>query len=227
MDRSIRRYARFGGVLYLCVFIAATFGEVFVTGALVADGNAPRTAAKIAGDAQLWRLSVGAECVTLLCDVAIAWVLYVILRPAGQRLALLAAFFRLTYVAVYAGAVVANVMALRLAQARLADAAMFALRAHDAAFALGLVFFGGHLAIVGFLLAQRPIAQQWLAVILVITGACYIVNTFSGFVLPSLHAVLFPWILVPAFFGELGLTFWLLFDGPRVAAMWDETQSAP
>lgn len=211
MVPTYRTYARTAGALYLAIFVAALFGEVFVSGALVVDGDAIATAGKIVGSEQLWRLGIGAQAITLVCDVAVAWLLYVLLKPAGKDLALLAAFFRLTYVAVYAPAVVANAAALRLAKAHVSQAATYALHAHDAAFTLSLIFFGIHLALVGYLIARPPIGVQWLAIALEVTGVCYVVNSFLVFVAPSVSAVLFPWILLPPFVGELGLTFWLLF----------------
>lgn len=211
MIRNLRAYARTCGALYLVIFVAALFGEVFVSGSLVVGGDAVATAGRLAASEQLWRFGIGAQAVTLVCDVAVAGLLYVLLKPAGKNIALLAAFFRLTYVAVYAPAVLANLMALRFAQAHAVESSMFAVRAHDMAFALSLLFFGVHLVLAGYLIGRAPIAVPWLAVALEVTGVCYIVNTFSILVAPALHAVLYPWILLPAFFGEVGLTFWLLF----------------
>ena len=50
----------------------------------------------------------------MLCDVAIAWLLYVLLAPVNRNLALLSALFRIVYVSAYVPAVVANVMVLPL-----------------------------------------------------------------------------------------------------------------
>ena len=88
---------------------------------------------------------------------------------------------------------------------------MFAIRVHDVAFSLSLLFFGLHLVLAGYLISRPPIAVLWLAIVLEITGVCYLVNTLSALVAPPVHAVLYPWVLLPAFFGEIGLTFWLLF----------------
>lgn len=206
-----RAYARLGGALYVAIFMAALFGEVYVSGALVVDGDAAATAAKLVGSEQLWRLGIGAQALTLVLDATVAWLLYVLLRPAGKNVALLAAYFRLTYVALYAPAVLANITALRLAKTHHAEAAMVALHVHDMAFFLSLVFFGLHIVLVGYLIGRSPFGIRWLAIALEIAGVCYLADSASALVAPAVNAAVNPWIILPPFFAELALAFWLLF----------------
>jgi hypothetical protein len=207
---NLRIYARACGFIYVLIFLAA-FVSVGLAGGLVVTGNAGLTAQKILASEQLWRAGYSAEIFTMLCDVAIAWLLYVLLAPVNRNLALLAALFRITYVSAYVPAVVANAMVLPLLHEHLPQAAMLAVRAHDPAWAISLVFFGANLAIAGYLVARPPIGVRWLAVALEITGACYIINSFTIFLSPPLHTLIYPWILLPPFAGEVGLTLWLLF----------------
>jgi len=206
-----RTYARTCGVVYVLIFATAIPGELLVMGRLIVEGNPTATVAKILASQQLWRAGYSAEMLTMIFDVVIAWLLYVLLAPANRKLALLAAFFRLTYVAIYAPAVIANVAALPLAQQHLVTAVDFALHVHNEAFALSLIFFGANLAIAGFLIGCVPIGVRWLSMALEAAGAAYIVNSFALFLAPSVQAVFYPWILLLPFVGEIGLTLWLLF----------------
>jgi hypothetical protein len=43
----------------------------------------------------------------------------------------------------------------------------------------------------------------------------YLINSFALLLSPSLAAILFPAVLLPAFVGELLLTLWLLFANER------------
>lgn len=210
MSNNLRVYARACGFIYLLIFLSS-FVSVGLAGRLIVAGNAAATADKILASEQLWRAGYSAEIFTMLCDVAIAWLLYVLLAPVNRNLALLSALFRIVYVSAYVPAVVANLMVLPLLHQHLPQAAMLAVRAHDPAWAVSLVFFGASLALVGYLIARAPIGVLWLAIALEITGACYIINSFTIFLSPMVHAVIYPWILLPPFVGELGLTFWLLF----------------
>lgn len=209
MGQDARLYARTCGFIYVLIFLTA-FVSVGFAGRLVVEGDAHATATKILASEQLWRAGYSAEIFTMLCDVAVAWLLYVLLAPVNRSIALLAAFFRLTYVAGYVPAVLANVMVLPLLHQHLEQAAMFAVRAHDPAWSISLVFFGANLALVGYLIARAPIGVRWLAVALEVAGACYIINSFTIWMAPPVHAVIYPWILLPPFVGELSLTFWLL-----------------
>jgi hypothetical protein len=210
MTNSARLYARICGFIYVLIFVTGLFGIGYVEGRLIVDGDATATAARIAGAESLWRAGCFAEAFTMICDVAVAWLLYVLLMPVNRNVALLAALFRFAYVPIYGVSVLANYAALPLAQNGLAQATMFALRQHNAAFALSLLFFGTHLFLVGYLIARAPLNVQWLALALEIAGIAYVVNSTTIFVAPQVHAVLFPWILIPPFIGELSLTFWLL-----------------
>ncbi len=209
MAQDARVYARTCGLIYVLIFLSS-FVSVGFAGHLVVEGNAQATASNILASEQVWRAGYSAEIFTMLCDVAIAWLLYVLLGPVNSGIALLAAFFRLTYVAAYVPAVLANVMVLPLLHQHLQQAAMFAVRAHDPAWAISLVFFGANLALAGYLIARAPIGVRWLAVALQIAGACYVINSFTIWMAPPVHAVIYPWILLPPFVGELSLTFWLL-----------------
>lgn len=210
MIQSARPYARACGFIYVLIFMSA-FVSFGLAGGLIVSGNASATAAKILASEQLWRAGYAAEIFTMICDVTVAWLLYVLLAPVQRNIALLATFFRLTYVAAYVPAVSAYVMVLPLLRQHLPQAAMFAVRAHDPVFAISLVFFGANLALVGYLIAREPIGVRWLGVALECAGACYIINSFTIFIAPQLHARIFPWILLPPFVAELSLTFWLLF----------------
>lgn len=212
-----RVYARMCGFIYVLIFLASSI-VFFAAGRLVVEGDAVKTASNILAFEQLWRAGFSAEIFTMLCDVAVAWLLYVLLAPVNQSYALLAAFFRLTYVAVYAQAVLANVVVLPLLHQHLREAAMLAVRIHGPAFALSLVFFGANLALAGYLIGRAPVGVRWLSVALELAGAAYILNSFAIFIAPPVHAVIYPWILLPPFVGELSLTFWLLFT-PRFNAI--------
>ncbi len=230
VDRA-RVYARTCGWIYVLIFVAGLFGEVFVSGRLVVTGDTSSTVSRILASEELWRLGYAAQILTMLCDVAVAWLLYVLLAPVERNLSLLAAFFRLTYVAAYAAAPLAYIAVVPLAHQHLLQAVTFALQMHNSAFALSLVFFGANLALVGYLIGRAPINVRWLCIALEVAGACYIINSFTAFAARPLHAVLYPWILIPPFFAELSLTFWLLFtrrfnQAASVKAQLPEEESA-
>src|SRR6476659_361826 len=100
-DASPQTYARIGGLLYLFIIVAALFAEAYVRGTLIVQGDPAATATRILASETLFRAGLAGEMLTCACDVALAMILYVLLKPVNRNLALLAAFFRLTFVAVY------------------------------------------------------------------------------------------------------------------------------
>jgi hypothetical protein len=94
-------YARTGGLLCLFIIVAAGFSELFVRNRLIQWSDATATANNILASETLFRAGVAGEMLTCACDVALAMILYVLLRPVSSNLALLAAFFRLTFVGIY------------------------------------------------------------------------------------------------------------------------------
>lgn len=101
-EASPQTYTRIGGVLYLFIIVAALFGEIFVRGKIIVRGDAAATASNLLGSETLFRVGLAGEMLTCICDVALAMILYVLLKPVNRNLALLAAFNRVTFVAVYA-----------------------------------------------------------------------------------------------------------------------------
>jgi len=75
---------------------------VLVRSRLIVHGNAAATASGIPASPGLFRAGFLADSLMVLCDVGLAVLLYVLLKPAGRTLALAALFFRLTQTAVIA-----------------------------------------------------------------------------------------------------------------------------
>ena len=99
---SPQRYARACGALYLVIIVTALVAEVVVRGGLVVSGNAAATAANIMGSPTLFRLGVASDLLNCVLDVAVAMILYALLRPVDRNLALLAAFLRIVADAILA-----------------------------------------------------------------------------------------------------------------------------
>jgi hypothetical protein len=225
-DSPPKLEARIGGVLYVIIIAAGFFSEAYVRGNLVVSGNAAATAQNILHQELLYRLGGAVEFVTLSCDVALALILYDLLRPANRSLALLAAFFRLVFVAVYATLSLAHFAPLFLLKGlsgftteQLQALTMLSFRLHGLGYNFSLVFFGIHCALVGALIVYSGIISRLIGGLLMIAGACYLTNSFANFIAPAFADTLFPYILLPGFAAELSLALFLLVMGVN-ASRW-------
>jgi Domain of unknown function (DUF4386) len=99
---------------------------------------------------------------------------------------------------------------------QLAALAMLSLKLFDSTFAIALIPFGAHCALLGYLLLKAGYLAKTLGVLLVLAGICYAINSFADFLAPAIAGVLFPAVLLPALPAELGLCLWLLVFGVNV-----------
>lgn len=225
---SPQTYARTGGLLYLFVIVAALFGEVFVRGPLVVSGDPTATALRILHSETLFRAGIAAEMLTCVCDVALAMILYALLSPVSRNLALLGAFFRLTFVAFYSVAklfLIAAVVVLGRGEylkmsfepQQLHSMAYLALSIHDYGYGASLLFFGFCTLVFGYLIWKSVYLPRTLGAVLIIAGAGYILYSLAQILSPAFAGkVLFPWLLLPGFVAELGLSVWLFMKGVNV-----------
>jgi len=202
--------ARAAGVLYLAIIALGLTSELALRGALVVPGNAAETAARI----------LAADTVMALADVALAVLLYQLLRPVSAPVALAALVFRLVQAGLIAASLLFQagaLLALEMqgeAGAATAQLAM-ALQAHG--YDLGLVFFGVNCLLTGWLLARagaRPALLGWL---IAASGLVYIAGSALRFLAPELGAAFAPAYLLPML-AESGFCLWLLLRAPGLLA---------
>jgi hypothetical protein len=231
-DSSPQTYARVGGMLYLFIVVAALFGESYVRGSLLVPRDPAATAANILGSETLFRVGLAGELLTCVCDIAVTLILYVLLKPVSRNLALLAAFFRLTFVAIYSTAKLFEVAALAaldgagylkgLDPRQLDDLAYVALRVHGLGYGVSLLFFGVCCILFGYLIHQSKYLPRILGTLLIIGGVGYVTFSLAQVLAPAFAAqYLFPWLMLPAFPAELGLALWLTVKGVNIPK-WQE-----
>jgi hypothetical protein len=233
---SPQALARFGGAIYLFIIAAALFGEAFVRGSLIVPHDAAATAHNIVASETLFRVGLAGEMLTCACDVTLALILYVLLKPVSRNLALLAAFFRLTFVSIYGVSKLFEVAALvALSRADFLKAfapqqaqalAYLFLRVHSLGYGVSLLFFGFCCVLFGYLIHRSTYLPRILGDLLVIGGVGYVLFSVAQMLAPEFAArLLFPWLMLPAFPAELGLCLWLLVKGVNLPR-WAESTGA-
>lgn len=228
---SPQLYARLGGVLYLVIIVAGGLGEVFVRDGLIVIGDATATAHGILAASSIWRMGIAGDLLQHLCDVGLALVLYVLLRPVHRNIPLLALLLDVVAMSVF----VANKLNLLLPLFLLDDVkylaaftpeqlqalSYVAIRAHAYGFGIGLIFFGGECIVLGWLIFHSGYLPKFLGLLMPIAGVCYMVNSFALILAPELAYAIFPAILLPCLVAELSLCLWLMIKGVSVPA-WNE-----
>lgn len=210
---------RLAGLCYLAIIGLGLWSEVFVRGSLVVAGDAAATARNIAAQPQLWRLGLAADLLMQVLDLPVIVVLWRLLRPVNETLALTATGLNLVQTAMLVGNRVQLLAALEFATAPGLGAAflpgqrdalaMLAVQLHGQGFGIGLIFFGFACVIRGALIASSGVAPRLLGGLLVAAGLAYLLNSFALLLAPGLAQRLFPAVMLPVLVGELAFALWL------------------
>jgi hypothetical protein len=180
-DGSPRSLAKIAGFLYLVIIVGGLFAPFAIapSGMVMGDAALP-TAAKILASKRLFVLGGAAQLLVYACDIGVALIFYELLKPVGRSVALLATFFRLTFVAI-AGANMLNHFAPLIflsgadylhsfAPDQLQSLALSFLRLRTFGFDIALVFFGLHWLLAGYLIFKSTFLPRILGVALAIGG---------------------------------------------------------
>lgn len=213
---------RVAGLCYLAIIALGLWSESYARGSLIVAGDAAATARNIAASPGLWRAGLLADLAMQALDIPVIVLLWRLLRPLNENLALMATALNLVQTAVLVANRVQLLAPLELlgGAAGLGTAfspeqrellALLAVQQHGQGFGIGLIFFGLACLIRGWPLAgpQSPLPRP-LGWLLLAAGLAYLVNSLALLISPPLAQRLFPWVLLPALVGELLLALRLL-----------------
>ncbi len=229
-ETSPQTYARTAGALYLIIIVFGVWSEVFVRSRLVVPGDPAATAGNILANEGLFRLSFAADSIMALSDVALAILLYALLRPVSRTLALMAAAFRLIQTAIVGVNLLNQHAALLILGSaghlnafdagQLNALALLFLDTHSHGYDLGLLFFGVNSLIIGYLVFKAPYIPRLLGVLMAAAGLVYLTGSYLLFLAPD-HAEAFQPAYGVCLLAEAALCLWLLVRGINVKK-WEE-----
>jgi hypothetical protein len=100
---SLSKAAIIAGIGLIIMTILAFVGFPMFQ-SFIEPGDATKTANNIISSQLRFRIIACVFLVVIFLDVIVAWALYILLKPVNQSLALLMAWFRVVYAAVFAAA---------------------------------------------------------------------------------------------------------------------------
>ena len=222
---TVRRAGAIAGVSLLLMSASAVLANFVVVEGMITSGDGAATAAEIVAREGTFRLGVLAWLLIAVLDVVIAWALYRVFRPVSVAVSMLAAALRLVYTAVLMVAVGQLLRALDVLSgdpylaAMTADQlhahALLELSAFQQIYDTGLLLFGVHLALLGYLALRSDFIPKVIGALLVVAGAGYAFDTVG-----AVLALDLPFrISMFTFLGELLLGLWLLVAGRHLRAV--------
>jgi Domain of unknown function (DUF4386) len=207
--QTLRRASLTAGVALALMAVLAAFAVFGAISARITPADATRTARDIAASQSVFRLGIACLIVVVILDVIVAAALFTVFAPVNGMVSAMAAGFRIAYAAVYLVAITQLVTALQL----LADPgqALRAVNAYTTIWQVGLILFGVHLLLIGFLAYRSGFMPKIFGILLVIAGLGYLADGF-GTVMVQNYTI---GIGQFTFVGEVALIFWLLISGSR------------
>ena len=221
-DISPGNAAIIAGIGLLLMTIFYLMADIFIFQKLIVTGDALTTANNIKASETLFRIGICFILIVLICDVVVAWALYIFLKQVNESLSLLMAWFRLVYAAMLGIALLNLVIVLLLLSGtnylaifetdQLNSQVLLFLNAFYDVWAIGLIIFGFHLTILGYLVFKSEYIPRYLGVLLMVAGLSYFIDVFGNLLFPNLNlaiSMIFGW-------GELIFMFWLLIKGAKI-----------
>ncbi|MBV8799750.1 MAG: DUF4386 domain-containing protein [Alphaproteobacteria bacterium] len=213
------RLAKWIAVLVLITMVAGGFGEAYVPSKLIAARDPLATATNVLQSHVLFRLGFASYVIEGLCDAALTALLYLLLKPAGRELALIAAFFRIVSTAAFASAqtfyfaalpILKGAPYLQFPPGQLDSLALISLKFSVVGGMVPTLFYGVSWMVLGYLIYVSRYLPKWLGMLMAFAGACFVVENFGLILAPAYSSDLF---LAPMAIAMLVLAGWLVIRG--------------
>ena len=218
--------ARVAGAIYLSMVFTAPLRLIYIPSALFVQGNATATANNIAAHEWLFRFGIVGDLLTGTISIFLVLAFYRLFKVVDQNQA--------TLMVILGGLMVAPIYFLNslndaaaLLLARGADflsvfqkpqrdaMAMLFLRLHHHGVVANEIFWGLWLFPLALLVLKSGFFPRFLGVWLIINGFAYVIDSFTGLLLPQYEDMVSN-IMFPALFGELAFMLWLVIKGAKV-----------
>jgi len=215
---------RWAGIFYLIVFVFGLTSEMALRMPVIVSGDAAATAANILNSGGAFQLSMAADLVMVLSDVALAILLLVIFLPVSRTAAAVATGFRLIQAAIiginlvnlFAGTMLVlhpeTLTGFGVDQSN-ALALMF-IEFHGAGYDLGMFFFAMACLVLGWLIVKAEFAPNALGIAVAVSGLIYLAGSATVFFAPGWNEAVSYLYVIPVI-SELWFALWLLTRGFR------------
>src|SRR5690349_14658331 len=180
---SLRMAAIIAGTGLLLMAILSPIAYLNTFQSLVNFDDAALTAQNILHSISAFRTAILLLFVVALLDVLVAWALYIVLRPVNKNLSALAAWLRVIYAGIFIFAISKLYVALQVMTPE-GSQAMTYLKAFQSIWDKGLILFGFHLLILGYLAFKSRYLPKWLGFFLLLAALGYIVDGLGNSLSP-------------------------------------------
>ncbi|MEM6831032.1 MAG: DUF4386 domain-containing protein [Bacteroidota bacterium] len=221
MNCQIQRVALISGIGIFFMVLTVPVAEFVIFPGIFNYESGEITIRNIRENRSLFITGLFLHVITLICDVVVAWALYLFLKPVNRDFSLLVALFRIVFTVLTLSALLNLVSLLNLTQnaaylsafgQSLHSQVILTIKNFNLQWSFAFIFFGIYLIMLGILVYQAFYVPKVFGVLLILAGVGYLIDTLRLFLFPL---ITMDYIMI-TFFGELVFMFWLLIKGWKV-----------
>ena len=167
--------------LFANIILAGSVHSVILP-KIVGIGDATNILENIVANEQQFRIAIFLLTLNVIADIVVFWALYFILKPVNKSISILAALFGAMHTVVALSAINNLSDLLHLTCYPLFNTDMeaaIALHAFHWAWQAGMVMFGIHLILRGWLLYRAAYMDKMLGIVMFIVAAGYLIDGFG------------------------------------------------
>lgn len=217
----MKQLARISGIAYLMIFLSGFYANFAVLESLIDSSNSIITTKNFINNHSQFRNGLLGFIVMLLFDVVLIWSLFGLTKSISKNISYLASFFRLLHALLFGVALFKLWKIYELTfnasnTSGLQNRVSELLLNFDILWTVGLLFFGIHLIILGYLAIKSTDIPKVLGILLILAAIGYIIDGIAKLCMPNYSdykAIFEVIVIMPSVIGEFSFTAWLLFKG--------------
>lgn len=220
-----RNSALIAGIVILMMAAVAAFTYGYIHNTLIIPGNPENTVGNIKSSGLLFKAEILGWSLILICDVIAAWALYIFFRNDHPKLSLLMAGLRIIYTAILGVAILNFIQILNILGGNTIANSEFGtqkvilhLQSFEMTWSFGLIIFGFHLLLLGFLALKSWNIHRFWGIMLIVAAVSYVGIHCAKILLPEFENPVKTAEMIlslPMTFGEVGFAVWLIIRGGK------------
>ncbi|OWW24486.1 hypothetical protein B4Q04_14310 [Zobellia sp. OII3] len=219
----MKQLAKISGIAYLMIFLSGFYANFSVLESLIVGNNASITTSNFINNHSQFGNGILGFVIMFFFDVVLIWSVFGLTKPISKNLSYLASFFRLLH-ALFFGVALLKLFHIYQLTSNLSSSIKLEqlvtklLLDFDTFWTIGLIFFGIHLIVLGYLILKSTTIPNALGVLLILAAVGYIIDGTAKLLMPNYsdYKSIFESIVVlPSVIGEFSFTIWLLIKGFR------------
>jgi hypothetical protein len=221
-SNQLQKAAIISGIGLLIMTVLAITANFIIFKNIIIPGNAESTVNNILVSEFQFRIGICSFLIVILCDILVAWAFYILFKPVNSNLSLLTAWLRIIYAVIFAAALVNYINILNIlnnpyfikifGKDQLNAKVMLFINTFITEWNFGLIFFGIHLSLLGYLIFKSGFIHKIIGILVIISGLGYLIENISRLIFPNVS----PALGLITGWGELVFMLWLLIKGYKI-----------